>query len=184
MIINYISCNILCFCHFYPLTEHTVSAILCASTGHNYEMRMIIIIIIINREYLLEVKVRLLEQLSCGFNSPQLAIEFIQMLLDEYTTLCSALPGLLYLLEPLVRKNIHITYYSLLSSSSPVQESTDYVKSLGVTIELVNKNIFRELIFAESFMSSNLPLIIAQLRLASLSSDPFHRNTADSLSQR
>jgi hypothetical protein len=33
-------------------------------------------------------------------------------------------------------------------------------------------------------MSSNLPLIIAQLRLASLSSDPFHRNTADSLSQR
>ena len=151
------------------------------------EMRMIIIIIIIiiviNREYLLEVKVRLLEQLSCGFNSPQLAIEFIQMLLDEYTTLCSALPGLLYLLEPLVRKNILI-YYSLLSSSSPVQESTDYVKSLGVTIELVNKNIFRELIFAESFMSSNLPLIIAQLRLASLSSDPFHRNTADSLSQR
>ena len=33
-------------------------------------------------------------------------------------------------------------------------------------------------------MSSNLPLIIAQLRLASLSSDPFHRSTADSLSQR
>jgi len=48
------------------------------------------------------VKVRLLEQLSCGFNSPQLAIEFIQMLLDEYTTLCNALPSLLFLLEPLV----------------------------------------------------------------------------------
>lgn len=54
------------------------------------------------REYLLEVKVRLLEQLSCGFNSPQLAIEFIQMLLDEYSSLCNALPALLYLLEPLV----------------------------------------------------------------------------------
>ena len=54
------------------------------------------------REYLLEVKVRLLEQLSCGFNSPQLAIEFIQMLLDEYSALCVALPALLYLLEPLV----------------------------------------------------------------------------------
>ena len=54
------------------------------------------------REYLLEVKVRLLEQLSCGFNSPQLAIEFIQMLLDEYSILCMALPTLLYLLEPLV----------------------------------------------------------------------------------
>ena len=101
----------------------------------------------------------------------------------------------------------------------------------------MNKNIFRELIFAESFMSSNLPLIIAQLRygereggsvelgreggslggrkcgaweggsvelgreggtveqllcivlclysrLASLASDPYHRNTADALSQR
>ena len=54
------------------------------------------------REYLLEVKVRLLEQLSCGFNSPQLAIEFIQMLLEEYSYLCNSLPSLLYLLEPLV----------------------------------------------------------------------------------
>lgn len=64
------------------------------------------------------------------------------------------------------------------------QEETDYVKTLGVTIELVNKNLFRELIFAESFMSSNLPLIIAQLRLSGLSADPFHRSTADTLSQR
>lgn len=54
------------------------------------------------REYLLEVKVRLLEQLSCGFNSPQLAIEFIQMLLEEYSSLANSLPPLLYLLEPLV----------------------------------------------------------------------------------
>ncbi len=57
---------------------------------------------LVYREYLLEVKVRLLEQLSCGFNSPQLAIEFIQMLLDEYSALCNALPALLYLLAPLV----------------------------------------------------------------------------------
>lgn len=54
------------------------------------------------REYLLEVKVRLLEQLSCGFNTPQLSIEFIQMLLEEYATLCNAMPALLYLLKPLV----------------------------------------------------------------------------------
>ena len=59
------------------------------------------------REYLLEVKVRLLEQLSCGFNSPQLAIEFIQMLLEEYSSLCNSLPSLLYLLEPLVRPTSH-----------------------------------------------------------------------------
>lgn len=65
-------------------------------------MYMYGIVDIWSREYLLEVKVRLLEQLSCGFNSPQLAIEFIQMLLDEYSILCTALPTLLYLLEPLV----------------------------------------------------------------------------------
>jgi len=47
---------------------------------------------------------------------------------------------------------------------TPTQEECEYVQKLGVTIELMNKNIFRELIFAESFMSSNLPLIIAQLR--------------------
>ena len=63
------------------------------------------------REYLLEVKVRLLEQLSCGFNSPQLAIEFVQMLLDEYSTMCSALPSLLYLLEPLVSGEEVVGYY-------------------------------------------------------------------------
>ena len=62
----------------------------------------LVVCCIVYREYLLEVKVRLLEQLSCGFNSPQLAIEFIQMLLDEYGALCNALPALLYLLEPLV----------------------------------------------------------------------------------
>ena len=78
---------------------------------------------------------------------------------------------------------VHVLTFPLLCSVW-LQEATDYVRRLGVTIELVNKNIFRELIFAESFMSSNLPLIIAQLRLASLSSDPFHRSTADALSQR
>lgn len=133
---------------------------LCSRDPHQFFQRLETLA----REYLLEVKVRLLEQLSCGFNSPQLAIEFIQMLLDEYSTLCNALPSLLYLLEPL--------------------EESEYVQRLGVTVELMNKNIFRELIFAESFMSSNLPLIIAQLRLASLASDPYHRNMADALSQR
>ena len=57
------------------------------------------------------------------------------------------------------------------------------MQKLGMTIELMNKNIFRELIFAESFMNSNLPLIIAQLRLASLA-DHLHQTTADELNQR
>jgi len=65
-----------------------------------------------------------------------------------------------------------------------LQEECEYVHKLATTITLMNKNIFRELIFAESFMSSNLPLIIAQLRLASLASDSYHRKAADELSQR
>ncbi|KAL5503631.1 hypothetical protein EMCRGX_G010609 [Ephydatia muelleri] len=132
---------------------------LCTKDPHQFFQRLETLA----REYLLEVKVRLLEQLSCGFNSPQLAIEFVQMLLDEYSTLCASLPSLLYLLEPL---------------------EDDFMPKLGMTIELMNKNIFRELIFAESFMSLNLPLIVAQLRLACLSSDPYHRSTADALSHR
>jgi hypothetical protein len=57
------------------------------------------------------------------------------------------------------------------------------VQKLGMTIELMNKNIFRELIFAESFMSSNLPLIIAQLHLAR-HSDHIHSVAAEELHQR
>ena len=60
------------------------------------------------REYLLEVKVRLLEQLSLGFNSPQLAISFIEMLLDEYFTLADALPYLHQLLQPLVSGCVYV----------------------------------------------------------------------------
>ena len=60
---------------------------------------------------MLEVKVRLLEQLSCGFNSPQLAIEFIQMLLDEYAILCNALPSLLFLLKPVVCMYVCVYMY-------------------------------------------------------------------------
>ena len=46
----------------------------------------------------------------------------------------------------------------------PPQDEENFVAKLGVTVELMNKNIFRELIFAETFMSSNLPLITAQLK--------------------
>ena len=56
--------------------------------------------------------------------------------------------------------------------------------NLKLTVDLMNKNIFRELIFAESFMSSNLPLIIAQLRLTSLSSDAHHCVMAEKLNQK
>ena len=52
-----------------------------------------------------------------------------------------------------------------------------------MTVELMNKNIFRELIFSESFMSSNLPLIIGQLHVAR-HADYVHGTTAQELCQR
>ena len=45
---------------------------------------------------------RLLEQLSLGYSTIPLAIKFIQMLVNEYSSLCKALPSLLLLLQPLV----------------------------------------------------------------------------------
>lgn len=116
---------------------------LCSHDPHQFFQRLETL----TREYLLEVKVRLLEQLSLGYSTIPLAIKFIQMLVNEYSSLCKALPSLLLLLQPLDEEN--------------------FVAKLGVTVELMNKNIFRELIFAETFMSSNLPLITAQLKLAS-----------------
>lgn len=133
---------------------------LCASDPHQFFQRLETL----TREYLLEVKVRLLEQLSLGYNSVPLAIKFIQMLVNEYSILCKALPLLLLLLQPL--------------------NDESYATKLGVTVELMNKNIFRELIFAEAFMSSNLPLITAQLKLASLATDPSNKRAADMLNQR
>ena len=42
------------------------------------------------QEYVLEVKVRLLKQMSTGLKTPQQARQFVSMLLDEYVCLCTA----------------------------------------------------------------------------------------------
>ena len=71
---------------------------LCSHDPHQFFQRLETL----TREYLLEVKVRLLEQLSLGYSTIPLAIKFIQMLVNEYSSLCKALPSLLLLLQPLV----------------------------------------------------------------------------------
>ena len=43
-----------------------------------------------SQEYVLEVKVRLLKQMSTGLKTPQQARQFVSMLLDEYVCLCAA----------------------------------------------------------------------------------------------
>jgi hypothetical protein len=103
---------------------------LCSRDPHQFFQRLETLA----REYLLEVKVRLLEQLSCGFNSPQLAIEFIQMLLEEYSALTASLPPLLFLLEPLVSPPLPVSLSSSLIplslSLSSCLTSTSFVSSL------------------------------------------------------
>lgn len=42
------------------------------------------------QEYVLDVRVRLLKQMSTGLKTPQQACQFVSMLLDEYVCLCAA----------------------------------------------------------------------------------------------
>ena len=91
-----------------------------------------------------------------------------------YRTNCSTVHASSIYMQVVYPYNIHIL----------MQEEAGYVDNLKLTVDLMNKNIFRELIFAESFMSSNLPLIIAQLRLTSLSSDAHHCVMAEKLNQK
>jgi len=42
------------------------------------------------REYILEAKVRLLQQLTSGHQTPAQAKAFVSLMLDEYSTICVA----------------------------------------------------------------------------------------------
>lgn len=54
------------------------------------------------REYVIEMKVRLLKQLTSGHKTPPQAKQFVSMLLEEYAGLCSAAKTLASFLTQLV----------------------------------------------------------------------------------
>ena len=54
------------------------------------------------REFVIEMKVKLLKQLSTGFKTPPQAKKFISMLLEEYTHLCTVARKMSGLLKELV----------------------------------------------------------------------------------
>ena len=54
------------------------------------------------REYVIEMKVRLLKQLTAGHKTPTQAKQFVSMLLDEYANLCAAAKTLAAFLTELV----------------------------------------------------------------------------------
>lgn len=61
-----------------------VSPRLCARDSHQLFQRLESHA----RDYILEVKVRLLQQLTSGHETPQQAKAFVSLMLDEYSDLC------------------------------------------------------------------------------------------------
>uniref|UniRef100_A0A8C8FTY4 FAM193 C-terminal domain-containing protein n=1 Tax=Oncorhynchus tshawytscha TaxID=74940 RepID=A0A8C8FTY4_ONCTS len=111
------------------------------------------------REYVLEMKVRLLKHLSTGSKAaaaaaqgPPQAHQFISLLLEEYSALCQAartISGFLLTLE------------------------NEHLQKFQVTWELHNKHLFENLVFSEPILHSSLPALVAQLRHGTASHDSY-----------
>ncbi|XP_042198961.1 protein FAM193A isoform X3 [Callorhinchus milii] len=112
------------------------------------------------REYVLEMKVRLLRHLSLGskvtsvVQGPPQAHQFISLLLEEYSALCQAARTISTFLVTLV------------------------------TWELHNKHLFENLVFSEPLLQSSLPALVAQLRLGTASHDAYSEDMYSTLLQR
>uniref|UniRef100_A0A8C3G6S5 Family with sequence similarity 193 member A n=1 Tax=Cyclopterus lumpus TaxID=8103 RepID=A0A8C3G6S5_CYCLU len=108
------------------------------------------------REYVLEMKVRLLKHLSTGPKTtgpagtaalgPPQAYQFISLLLEEYNALCQAARTI---------------------SSFLLTLENEHLQKFQVTWELHNKHLFENLVFSEPILHSNLPALVAQHGTAS-----------------
>ncbi|XP_059903718.1 protein FAM193A isoform X4 [Gadus macrocephalus] len=111
------------------------------------------------REYVLEMKVRLLKHLSAGSKAgaavvgsgaaaaaqgPPQAHQFVSLLLDEYNALCQAARSI---------------------SSFLLTLENEHLQKFQVTWELHNKHLFENLVFSEPILHSSLPALVAQLKL-------------------
>ncbi|XP_062905630.1 protein FAM193A isoform X1 [Mobula hypostoma] len=121
------------------------------------------------REYVLEMKVRLLRHLSMGskvtnvVQGPPQAHQFISLLLEEYSALCQAARTI---------------------STFLITLESEHLKKFQVTWELHNKHLFENLVFSESLLQSNLPSLVAQLRLGTASHDTYSEDMYSTLLQR
>ncbi|XP_026959695.1 protein FAM193A isoform X2 [Sagmatias obliquidens] len=103
------------------------------------------------REYVLEMKVRLLRQLSAAsrvkspsaLQGPPQAHQFISLLLEEYGALCQAARTISTFLGTL---------------------ENEHLKKFQVTWELHNKHLFEDLVFSEPLLQSSLPALVSQIR--------------------
>uniref|UniRef100_A0A8C7GJ88 Family with sequence similarity 193 member A n=1 Tax=Oncorhynchus kisutch TaxID=8019 RepID=A0A8C7GJ88_ONCKI len=111
------------------------------------------------REYVLEMKVRLLKHLSTGSKAaaaaaqgPPQAHQFISLLLEEYSALCQAARTI---------------------SSFLLTLENEHLQKFQVTWELHNKHLFENLVFSEPILHSSLPALVAQLRHGTASHDSY-----------
>ncbi|KAK1791033.1 hypothetical protein P4O66_002029 [Electrophorus voltai] len=110
------------------------------------------------REYVLETKVRLVQQLSAGsevpgpVQGPPQAHQFISLLLEEYSALCQAARSISTFLLTL---------------------ENEHLKKFQVTWELHNKHLFESLVFSEPVLQNSLPTLSALLKQGTASHDSY-----------
>ncbi|XP_069386286.1 protein FAM193A isoform X4 [Paralichthys olivaceus] len=119
------------------------------------------------REYVLEMKVRLLKHLSAGSKTtgqsgsvaaaqgPPQAHQFISLLLEEYSALCQAARTI---------------------SSFLLTLENEHLQKFQVTWELHNKHLFENLVFSEPILHSSLPALVAQLKHGTASHDSYNED--------
>uniref|UniRef100_A0A672KDH3 Family with sequence similarity 193 member A n=1 Tax=Sinocyclocheilus grahami TaxID=75366 RepID=A0A672KDH3_SINGR len=122
------------------------------------------------REYVLEMKVRLLKHLSTGSKAPGAvaqgppqAHQFISLLLEEYNTLCQAARTI---------------------SSFLLTLENEHLQKFQVTWELHNKHLFENLVFSEPILHNSLPALVAQLRQGTTSHDSYGEDMYRTLLER
>ncbi|XP_063075042.1 protein FAM193A isoform X2 [Engraulis encrasicolus] len=123
------------------------------------------------REYVLEMKIRLLKHLAAGskvvpdvaLQSPPQAHHFITLLLEEYSALCQA------------ARTISCFLLTL---------ENEYLQKFQVTWELHNKHLFENLVFSEPSLRSRLPALIEKLRQGTTSHDSYSEDVYGKLLER
>ncbi|XP_051558831.1 protein FAM193A-like [Myxocyprinus asiaticus] len=122
------------------------------------------------REYVLEMKVRLLKHLSVGSKAtgamaqgPPQAHQFISLLLEEYNALCQAARTI---------------------SSFLLTLENEHLQKFQVTWELHNKHLFENLVFSEPILHNSLPALVTQLRQGTTSHDSYSEDMYHMLLER
>ncbi|XP_052772663.1 protein FAM193A-like isoform X3 [Mya arenaria] len=114
------------------------------------------------REFVIEMKVKLLKQLSTGFKTPPQARMFIGLMLAEYAHLCRVARRMAGLLK----------------------ELQNHLKRFKVTWDLHNKHLFQSVVFSEPSIKNSLNLLIQQLRIGAASKESYSEDTYPNLLHR